>query len=313
MGPPADGGRLVTPRRVLVTGATGVLGRRVVPRLVSAGHEVTGVARSEAKADTLRDAGATPAQVDLFDPWSVRDAVAGHEAVLHLATSIPPTSRMALPRAWEENERLRREASAHLVDAALATGVVRYVQESIAFMYADGGDRWLDEDAELDATAMYGASVHAEGEADRFTDAGGDGVALRFGQFIAPDSVHMQDLAAMTRRGVLPLVGDHHGYEAFVHADDAADAVVAVLDVPAGVYNVTEDEPMTRADHAETIGDILGRKVRLPPQIIGKAPLLDLRARSLRVSNRRFRGSTHWRPTHGSTRSSWEDLFAHVG
>src|SRR5262249_23287362 len=133
--------------RILVTGATGVIGRRVIPLLVQRGHEVTAVARSAEKAERLRRAGATPVVLDLFDRDAVGRAVAGHEVVINLATHIPSsTTAMFLPGAWRENDRVRREGSAILVDAAIAGGATRFVQESFAPIYADSGDRWIDEE-----------------------------------------------------------------------------------------------------------------------------------------------------------------------
>ncbi|HYL51743.1 MAG TPA: NAD(P)H-binding protein, partial [Acidimicrobiia bacterium] len=101
--------------RVFVAGATGVAGRRAVARLVAAGHDVTGIARSAQKEALLASLGARSVRVGLFDPEAVRHAVAGHDAVVNLATKIPTLSKMAQMSAWQENERIRREASAHLV------------------------------------------------------------------------------------------------------------------------------------------------------------------------------------------------------
>ena len=115
--------------KVFVSGATGVVGRPAVRLLVAAGHSVTAAARGPEKAALLSSLGATPVIVDLFDPAAVRAAVAGHDAVVNLATHIPATSRAAMPGAWAENDRIRREVSRNLVDAALATGATRYVQK----------------------------------------------------------------------------------------------------------------------------------------------------------------------------------------
>src|SRR5262245_17489524 len=104
--------------KVFLTGATGVIGRRAVPLLISAGHAVTAVARSPERAAELARSGASPVQIDLFDAAAVRAAVAGHEAVVNLATHIPSNSRMMLPGAWRENDRIRSEASASLSEAA---------------------------------------------------------------------------------------------------------------------------------------------------------------------------------------------------
>src|SRR5512142_3230666 len=94
---------------IFLAGATGVLGRRVVPLLVGAGHRVTGVARSAEKEAALTAMGALPARVDLFDPREVASAVRGHDVIINLATHIPPSSRALLPWAWRENDRVRRE------------------------------------------------------------------------------------------------------------------------------------------------------------------------------------------------------------
>src|SRR5947208_2221175 len=116
--------------RIFVTGATGVIGRRVVPLLTAAGHSVTGVARSAEKRVALERTGARAVHVDLFDRDNVRRAVAGHDVVVNLATHMPvSTLRMLLPWSWQENDHVRREGSAILADAAIAGGVMRFIQE----------------------------------------------------------------------------------------------------------------------------------------------------------------------------------------
>ena len=130
--------------RVFVAGGTGVLGRRAVARLVAAGHEVTGVSRSPERDALLESLGARPVRVDLFDADAVRAAVAGSEAVVNITTKIPPLAQMARDSRGHENERIRREASGILVDAALAAGAAVFVQESLAFMYGEHGDEWID-------------------------------------------------------------------------------------------------------------------------------------------------------------------------
>ncbi len=269
---------------------------------------MTGVARTDAKADQLRAAGATPVRVDLFDAHAVRAAVEGHDAVCNLATHIPPTAKMAFARAWATNDRLRAEASRNLVDAALAAGASRYVQESIALLYADAGDAWVDEDAPIEPSTFLESALVAEEQAARFTAGGGTGVVLRFGQFVSADSDHLQTMLPMLERGVLPLVGDHDGYVSYVHADDAAAAVVAALDAPAGRYNVAEDDPMTRAEHAAVLADVLGRSIHLPPQVVGSLPRVKVQGRSLRIANRRLRDATTWAPRAASMREVWPGL-----
>jgi uncharacterized protein YbjT (DUF2867 family) len=115
--------------RILLTGATGAVGRRVLPLLVSAGHRVTAVGRTPEQQELLRAVGANPVSMNLLDPASVRAAVEGNDVVVNLATHMPSsTFRMLLRRSWRENDRIRREGSAVLASAATAAGVRRFIQ-----------------------------------------------------------------------------------------------------------------------------------------------------------------------------------------
>lgn len=294
--------------KVFLTGGTGVIGTRAVPALVAAGHAVTAVARSEDKAELVRSMGAMPVSVDLFDPDAVKAAVEGHDAVVHLATNIPPMSKAARRKAWETNERLRREASNLLVDAALATGATRYVQESICFPYVDQGDAWIDEDSPLEHVAVFAGAADAEAAAARFTASGGTGVVLRFAQFHGRGSSHVEAFNALARKRINPFVGPPEGYTSFVHADDAGSAVAAAITVPSGIYNVADDEPLTRAEAGQVVAAALGVK---PPRAV-PAPLRaamprlgKLLMKSLRISNRKLRAASGWAPVHPSIQRSW--------
>lgn len=286
--------------KVFLTGATGAIGRPTVPRLVAAGHEVTAVARGPAKAAQVAATGATAVSVDLFDGEAVRDAVAGHDAVVHLATNIPPITKAARRSAWATNDRLRAEASAHLVEAALATGVGRYVQESVGFLYPDSGDRWIDaETISPEPFPVVESALVAEAHAQRFTDRGGTGVVLRFGMFYGPGLAHTDALLGMARWGLAFSAGGPGRFVSSIHVDDAAAAVVAALAVPAGVYDVVDDEPLTSARYAAALAAAAGRRryLRVPGRLIrlGGAQVEAFR-RSQRISNRRFREAGGWAP-----------------
>lgn len=294
--------------KILVAGATGVLGRRVIPALVAAGHDVTGVARGTAKAQQLRDQGAAPVTVDLFDAAAINRAAAGSDAVINLATAIPPTGRMAWPPAWEVTGRLRTEASRNLVDAALAAGATRYVQEALGFVYPDRGATWITEEVALDPPRYTRAVRAAEAEARRFGAGSGTGIALRFGLFYSADSQQTRQLLSMARRGLLALPGRGDAYRPWIHVDDAASAVVAALDAPGGVYNVVEDRPMTNDEHAGVLGELIGRRLRRPPTWLAIGPLR-LQTRSLRVSNQRLRDATGWHPSCPSLHEGWTEIL----
>ncbi|MFL5609033.1 MAG: NAD-dependent epimerase/dehydratase family protein [Gemmatimonadaceae bacterium] len=291
--------------RVFVAGATGVIGTRVVPMLVAAGHDVTGVCRTENKGAELQRLGARAVGVDLFDAAAVRRAVAGHDVVINLATAVPSPARMLFPGAWRAMDRVRRQVSANLAAAALATDSVgRMIQESFAPIYADSGDRWIDESSPV-RPAPYNRSVlDAEWNAARVASAGRAGVVLRFAGFYGPRDPFVEQMLGALRRGWFPLLGHPDGYFSFVAHDDAATAVAAALSVPAGIYNVVEQEPMRRRQLADGLAQLLGvRQPRFLPHWVARlaGSLGETMARSLRISNRRLQGASGWTPRYPTT------------
>ena len=196
--------------RVLVTGGTGVLGRAFRPLAEADGHEVRTPGRTE---------------LDLFDPAAVSAAVRGVDALLHLATRIQPLDRMQQAEAWQENDRLRAEASAILVDAALAAEVKTYVQPTVTFVYP--GDRPVAEDTPVgEVPVILRSAVIAEQQACRFAAAGRRGVVLRLGLLDGPGT------------------GKDHpnsSLGATLDSQDAGRALLAALAVPSGIYNVCRD------------------------------------------------------------------------
>src|SRR5215207_526933 len=217
---------------IVITGATGVVGRRAVRELVAAGHRVTGVVRSPRGRRLVEGLGAQAVDADVFDHDSLTSAFAGAGAVVNLLTHIPGADRMATPGAWDENDRLRREASAAIARAAEAAGAHRLVQESLAFLYADGGDRWLD---------------------------------------------------------------------------DAATAVAAALRVPAGIYNVVDADPPTRAKIDAGLAAAVGRDA-LRPALDKVPPEFEPIARSQRVSSRRLHEASGWTPRVRGGTDGWQRI-----
>jgi nucleoside-diphosphate-sugar epimerase len=291
--------------RVFIAGATGVIGMRVVPMLVAAGHDVTGVCRTERKLTALQQLGARGIGVDLFDADGVRRAVARHDVVINLTTAVPSPARMLLPGAWRAMDRVRRQVSANLVAAALAgDSVGRLIQESFAPIYADAGDEWIDESSPVQPARYNRSVVDAESNAERITRAGRVGVVLRFGAFYGPGDPLVQQVVAAVRRGWFPLFGEPDGYYSFVAHEDAATAVAAALGVPAGIYNVVEQEPMRRRELAEGIAQLLGvRPPRFLPHWVARlaGSLGDTLGRSLRISNRKLEHASDWTPKHRTT------------
>ncbi|MEY2418776.1 MAG: hypothetical protein QOG90_1456 [Actinomycetota bacterium] len=298
--------------KVFVAGATGVLGRRAVRELVAAGHEVTALVRTEEKAKLIDGLGGKPVTFDVFDAADVRAQVSNHDAVVNLLTHIPPLTKAALPGAWKENDRLRIEASANLA-AAAAAGNSRMVQESITFLYLDAGDEWITEESPREATPLVVSVDAAESNAVGT----GNGVVLRFGQFYAPDASHTIDSMRTARLGMAPALGSQDGYQSYIYADDAARAVVAALSAPVGVYNVSEDEPLTRREGAAVMAEALHKKKlraglsKVLPKMIGSQG--SLLSRSNRISNAKFKQATGWSPQVPSQREGWPLIVAEMG
>lgn len=301
--------------KIFVAGATGVLGRRAVNLLVDAGHDVTGVARSDAKAEVLRGLGASPARIDVFDAFAVHHAVAESDVVMNLATHIPPPMKSGLRGAWKQNDRLRAEASRNLVDAAISVGAKRYMQESIALFYVDRGAAEIDEDVPLDLPTNAATVAEAEAQAMRFAPHGA-AVVLRFGMFYAPDATHTKTQLRTAKLGFSPFFGSEDGYQAMIHLDDAASAVLAALQAPTGEWNVVDDEPITRKEAAEALAVALGRRrLRALPKALTKVggDVFTALTRSQRVSNRRFKDATGWAPSYPSVREGFGTVAGPVG
>jgi nucleoside-diphosphate-sugar epimerase len=291
--------------RIFIAGATGVVGRRVVPVLLDAGHRVTAVGRSPERRAQLEARGAQAITVSLFDAEALARAVRGHDVVINLATHIPPISHLFLPGAWRENDRVRRDGSANLVDAGIAAGATRFIQESFAPIYPDRGDRWIDESTPFSPVRYNRSVLDAEASTARFTNGERVGVVLRFAGFYGPDAAQLSDMIRYVRKGRSPLPGPGDAYISSVSHDDAATAVIAALGAPAGAYNVADDEPVTHRAYVGAIACALRVPAPTPfPRWVTRllGSLGELMARSERISNRRFRDTTGWAPAIPSAR-----------
>ncbi|MDX6627144.1 MAG: hypothetical protein QOE56_2133 [Solirubrobacterales bacterium] len=309
--------------KVFVAGATGAIGRALVPKLVAAGHGVTGMTRREERAAKLREAGAAAVVCDVYDKDALREAVgaAAPEVVVHALTALPQKFN---PRSdyLAETNRIRREGTRNLVAAAQAAGARRIVAESVAFFYEPEGDWIKGEDAPLfrDPVGRFGPALEAltELEGQVRGAEGIKGVVLRFGWFYGAGTYYAPggSLAEETMKRRNPIVGGGSGFFSFVHIEDAAEAIVAALErgIP-GAYNIVDDEPAPSRDWLPVYAEALGAKPprRLPAWLVrlvaGKA-LTEVALQMRGASNAKAKRELGWQPSHPSWRQGFRETIA---
>ncbi|HEX3561347.1 MAG TPA: NAD(P)-dependent oxidoreductase [Solirubrobacterales bacterium] len=262
--------------KVFVAGATGAIGKQLVPMLVEGGHEVTGMTRTAAKADLIRSLGARPAVVDALDPEAVAQAVAESEPeiVIHELTAIDLSSfSRSIDKQFAETNRLRTEGLDHLLTAAKAAGARRFIAQSFAgWPYKRVGgpvkseEDLLDDNPPKPVRESLAAIRHLEGAVTRAE--GIEGIALRYGGFYGPGTSLALDppgeQTQMVRRRRFPIVGNGAGTWSLVHIRDAAAATAAAMDRgDPGVYNVVDDDPAPVAVFLPELAKNIGAK---PPR-----------------------------------------------
>ncbi|MER7614500.1 NAD-dependent epimerase/dehydratase family protein [Nonomuraea wenchangensis] len=283
-------------RRIFLAGGAGVLGRRIIPLLVAAGHTVVATTRHEARTGPLRDLGATPARVDVLDAAAVAAAVhdSGADVVMHQLTDLAGGDLAA-------NAALRRDGTRNLVDAALAAGVRRIVAQSICWTYVPGeGPARESEPLDLGAPEPRRTTVAGVAAMESAVAELPEWVVLRYGLLYGPDTwFEPRGLrAAEAWEGRLVAGAD---VTSFVHVDDAAAAALAALDWPVGHVNVCDDEPAAGVDWAPAFC----RAVGAPAPSMSGAPANPV-ARG--ADNRHARRDLGWTPAYPSWRAGFAAL-----
>jgi 2-alkyl-3-oxoalkanoate reductase len=277
--------------RTAVLGATGVVGRDVVPRLREHGREVRAVVRTEADAGALRRVGIDAVQGDILDIQSLRQAVKGCSAALHLATAVPRPGEMP---NWALNDRIRREGTANLLEACRSAGVQRYVQQSLAFLV--GGTRDLtDETAPLLPATHVTASAIDMGHL--VAASGFDWVILRDGALYGPGTRREENWRALAHSGELRLPGDGSDYISLIHVADLAECfVLATERAPSdSIISAVDDQPTTYRELFTYIALLAGASAPAAGATSNFA--------SFRISNSKARELLEWRPFYRSYQS----------
>jgi 2-alkyl-3-oxoalkanoate reductase len=311
----------MTMAKVFVAGATGAIGRRLVPMLVAHGYEVVAMTRSPARTQGIRDAGATPVVADALSAESVHDAVrrASPDIVIHQLTSLGGVrSYRNFDAAFAATNRLRTAGTDNLMMAATAAGVRRFIAQSYGgWTYARTGSAVKREEDPFDPSppptqwqTLHAIRYleHALAEASGLTT-----IALRYGSLYGPGTnlgMH-GEFVELVRRRRLPVIGDGAGVWSFLHVDDAASATIAAIECgERGVYNIADDDPapvsvwlpeLARALHARPplhVPSWLGRLVA------GEATV-SMMTGVRGISNAKARRVLRWRPAF----ASWREGF----
>jgi 2-alkyl-3-oxoalkanoate reductase len=309
--------------RVFVAGATGAVGRPLVPKLVAADHEVTGMTRSESKAEDVRRAGARAVVADVFDVDALGAAMeeARPEVIVHELTALPDRIDFRKADTYAATNRVRTEGTRNLIDAARTAGARRIVCQSIAFAYRMDGEGLKTENDPLlsEAAGAFGSGVSAlrEMEAMVLDTAGLDGLVLRYGFFYGPGTYYAADGTSTddVRRRRMPIVGKGSGVFSFIHVDDAADATVAAVERGApGVYNVTDDEPAPMREWVPVFAEAAGAKPprRVPvwlARFVAGKDVSNFAVELRGASNEKAKRELGWEPAHPSWRSGFGEAL----
>jgi nucleoside-diphosphate-sugar epimerase len=304
--------------RVLVVGASGAIGIRLVPQLIDQGHEVIGTFRSAGNAERVRALGAEPIALDLLDARAVHKAVleAGPEAIVHQATALANVRfSRNLDRTFAPTNRLRTEGTDALLAAAREAGVRRFVAQSFAsFRYAREGGPVKTENDPLDPTPP--AAARQTNAAMRHLDqavTNAGGIALRYGGFYGAAS---DGLLEPVRKRQYPIVGNGGGVSSFIHLDDAAAATVLALEHDrAGIYNIVDDEPAPIREWLPVLANALGAK---PPRhvprwlarlVAGEAGVM-MATESRGASNTKAKRELGWTLRYPSWRQGFVAAYA---
>jgi 2-alkyl-3-oxoalkanoate reductase len=310
--------------KIFLAGATGAIGKRLLPMLVSAGHTVAATTQHKDKMMSIHSTGATPVLVNALNKEEVLAAVmeARPDMIIHQLTAIPPNLNLRhFDEGFALTNRLRTEGTDYLLAAARAVGVRRFIAQSYAGWYARAGDWIKNEDDPLisngisDGRKTLDATIHVEEAV--LKEKAVEGFVLRYGSFygpgtsLAPEAWFFEGV----RQRRVPIVGDGSAYWSFIHVEDAAGATLAAVNAATpGIYNITDDEPAPVSVWLPYLANILGAKpprhvpkwlARLAVGEYGVAAMTELRG----SSNRKAKSVLSWKPKWPSWRQGFRDGF----
>jgi nucleoside-diphosphate-sugar epimerase len=308
--------------KVFVAGASGAIGRRLVPVLRAGGHDVVGMTRTPAKADELRALGADPVVADGLDRDAVIDAVvrAKPDAVIHQMTALTNLSNFRkFDQEFAQTNRLRTTGTDHLLEAARLAGARRFVAQSYGGWTSErtgGPVKTEDDPLDPNPPAAMSQTLDAIKYLERAVLSAGDieGIVLRYGGFYGPGaSDRAGGFVDQVRRRKIPIIGNGAGVWSFIHVDDAATAtMLAMTEGKPGVYNVSDDDPAPVAEWLPDLARALDAKPpRRVPVWVGRLfagdPGVSMFTQIRGISNAKAKRELGWQPRF----ASWREGFRH--
>jgi 2-alkyl-3-oxoalkanoate reductase len=310
--------------RILVAGATGAVGLKLVPQLIAAGHTVVGTTRTAAKAENIKRMGAESAIADGLDAAAIRGVViaAKPDVVIDQMTDLAAvTDLRQFDRAFATTNRLRTEGTDFLLAAAREAGVKRIIAQSFCgWTYGRSGGPVkteadaLDTDPPEELRRTLEALEHLEGSVTGSADP--EGIVLRYGSFYGPDTGMLsRAMIDQLHRRRVPLIGGGGGRWSFIHVDDAASATVAAIEhgKPGNIYNIVDDEPAEVSEWLPALAALVGARppIRVPAWLGGLfagAHLVSMMTEVRAGSNAKAKQELGWRPAHPSWRLGFGEI-----
>jgi nucleoside-diphosphate-sugar epimerase len=301
--------------KIYITGATGVLGRRLVRELANRGHFVTGMVRSARGEELVRSLGASPSHAGLFDSEALLHAVEGSDVVIHAATSIPVKTRIK-PDDFAMNDRIRREGTRILTDCAVKAGAKKLIFQSVVWVARPPDGSFFDEGSPVYPDRILQSGIDGENivlqAGERF---GILPTVLRCGFFYGSDAAHTRTIGEGLKKRRFPIIGSGEAIWSSIHLDDAASAfVTAALEDLKGVWHVVDDSPVTVSEFLKGFAERIGAPAprRIPTWVarfFSGSYAVNFFTRSTVTSNHKLRGGSSWSPQYPTYKEGLDQII----
>jgi nucleoside-diphosphate-sugar epimerase len=294
--------------KIYITGATGMLGKRIIKELSGQGHTVVGMARSARGEETVRSMGGVPSRADLFDKDALLKDIEGSDVVIHAATSIPVKKRLG-PEDFRLNDRIRREGTQIVTDCAVEAGARKLIFQDVVWVARPEDGSFYDEDSPVVPSPTLQSGIDGEGIVlGAGENRGMVATVLRCGFFYGADTAHTRQMGAGLKKRAFPIIGDGEALWSLIHIDDAASAFAAAAleDLP-GIWHVVDDVPVRTGSF---LNYFAGRMGAPPPyrfpvwlaRFLAGSYAVEFFTASNNTSNAKLKAASSWSPKYPTYR-----------